>query len=297
MSESFLLSLVFLGIIALIGFIGASFGIARGFVLTASIFGGVELGLWWGDRAGSRLSDWFGTSEETGRFLGSMFVLLASAFVLGIGASAVLTWGTPTRWGATLGILLGAANGALLIAMALRLYFLSYVGTISNDALDDSIVTRVLWGNFDWFILGFLLVASILLLYTRFSDMSVWIPDPSARAALPRPIPPPVPRPGASAYSRIDSEGLNRMTVQGPSPSNGTAARPAAGTIDDAIYAPSGASASPRPPAAAERTAATEGQQHRTELPSARNTVRFCPNCGMTLDASDHFCPDCGLTL
>jgi predicted amidophosphoribosyltransferase len=35
----------------------------------------------------------------------------------------------------------------------------------------------------------------------------------------------------------------------------------------------------------------------QTALPTMRNTIRFCPNCGMTLDASDRFCPDCGYTL
>jgi ribosomal protein S27AE len=38
-------------------------------------------------------------------------------------------------------------------------------------------------------------------------------------------------------------------------------------------------------------------EETKTELPTVRNTVRFCPNCGMTLDASDRFCPDCGYTL
>ncbi len=155
------LSLIFAGIIALIGYIGANFGIARGFVLTAAIFAGSEAALWWGDSIGRQLSDWFSIRGETGQFLAAMFLLLAVSLLLGFAGSLVLAWGTPTRWGTLLGALLGAANGALLIAMALRLYYLSYAEQLSSDPLDNSLITRILWRNFDWFILGFALGATI----------------------------------------------------------------------------------------------------------------------------------------
>jgi hypothetical protein len=289
------LSLIFLGIIALIGFIGASFGVARGFVATASILAGAELGLWWGERIGRRLSDWLSMSDETGRFLGAMFCMLMCVVLIGVAGSLVLAWGALTRWGVLLGALLGAANGALLIAMALRLYFLSYDGTLSNTALDDSIVTRVLWTNYDWFILGFAIGAAVALLYTRFSRLDIAIPDPSARVAPLRPIPPPVPRLepslGATQSTRLDLPAGAAMSQ------NGVATVSTESSVNDAIFAP------PRPasdvPASnvAERTTVVEAQKTRSELPTARHTVRFCPNCGMTLDASDRFCPDCGFTL
>ncbi|MCA9859913.1 MAG: CvpA family protein, partial [Thermomicrobiales bacterium] len=156
MSESLMLSLIFVGIIALIGYIGAKLGVARGFVLTTAIFAGAEAALWWGDRSGNWISDLLGAGAATGRFVAAMTILLLSTLLLGVVASSALTWGTPSRWGASLGGLLGAANGALLIAMALRLYYLAYEGRLTSDPLDDSIVTRVLWQNFDWFVLGFL---------------------------------------------------------------------------------------------------------------------------------------------
>ena len=157
------------------------FGIARGFLATTSILLGAEAALWWGGMLGHRLSDTVDMREETGHFLCGMALLILTVLLLGVGGSIVLSWGTPTRWGSTLGAALGAANGALLIGMALRLYFLAYAGSVTSLSLDDSIVTRVLWRNYDWFVLGFIAVASSLLLYTRFARLATSIPDLSAR--------------------------------------------------------------------------------------------------------------------
>jgi hypothetical protein len=295
-SESIVLSLIFAGIIALIGYIGANVGIARGFVLTTAVLAGSEAALWWGGSIGGRLSDWFSISSETGRFLAAMFLLLCVALLLGFAGSLVLAWGTLTRWGAMLGALLGAANGALLIAMSLRLYYLAYAGQLISDPLDDSVVTRVLWRNFDWFILGFAVGAIVLLLYTRFSQLQVTVPDPLRRANASRPVPPPVPRTDLRARHVEESRPIVTQPLTGPSSFNGATGNAATSEIDDTIYAP------PRPsrssePKVVERTMVVEVQETKVELPSARNTVRFCPNCGMTLDASDRFCPDCGYTL
>ena len=297
MSESIVLSLIFAGIIALIGYIGANVGIARGFVLTAAIFAGSEAALWWGTSIGKRLSDWFSMSDETGRFLAAMLLLFLVALLLGFAGSLVLAWGRPTRWGAFLGGMLGAVNGALLIAMALRLYYLAYAGNLTSDPLDDSIVTRILWRNFDWFILGFAVVATVLLLYTRFSSLQITIPDPSTRASFARPVPPPVPRADSRARRIEESQPMASHPVAGPSSANGSAASGAASGIDDTIYAPPRPSTRSAEPTVIERTTVVDVQETKIELPSARNTVRFCPNCGMTLDASDRFCPDCGYTL
>ncbi len=297
MSESIVLSLIFAGIIALIGYIGANVGVARGFVLTASIFVGAESALWWAASIGRRLTDWFSMSAATGRFLAAMFLLLTVTLLLGFAGSIVLAWGSPTRWGALLGGLLGVANGALLIAMALRLYYLSYTGQLTSDPLADSIVTRVLWRNFDWFMLGFALVATGLLLYTRFSKLQLSVPDPSARASFSRPVPPPVPRVDPRARRIEESRSTDTKTGTGSASANGATAARELPLVDDTIYAP------PRPATpgtgrpVVERTTVVEVQETKVQLPTARNTVRFCPNCGMTLDASDHFCPDCGYTL
>lgn len=291
MSESIVLSLIFAGIIALIGYIGANVGIGRGFVLTAAIFAGAEAALWWGDSIGRRLSDWFSVSEATGQFLAAMLLLLLVTLLLGFAGSFVLAWGTPTRWGAFLGGLLGMANGALLIAMALRLYYLAYAGQLTSDPLDDSIVTRVLWRNFDWFILGFAAISLILLLYTRFSRLQVTVPDPAARASFARPVPPPVPRP----EPRIPTRAVD--TERSATSANGAAATVAAAVIDESVYAPPRSTAREAEVVVSERPLESIVKSAQTELPSAWNTVRFCPNCGMTLDASDRFCPDCGFTL
>jgi hypothetical protein len=226
-----------------------------------------------------------------------MLLLLAVTLLLGIAGAIVLAWGTPTRWGALLGGFLGAANGALLIAMALRLYYLSYTGQLTSDPLADSVVTRVLWRNFDWFILGFAVISTVLLLYTRFSRLQLAIPDPSARASFARPVPPPVPTVDARVRRAEDSrpsvpQQRNESTSENRKPSSSESTR-----IDDTIYAPSRSSSQSTGPPVVERTAPIEVQETKVQLPTARNTVRFCPNCGMTLDASDHFCPDCGYTL
>lgn len=297
MSESFILSLIFIGIIALIGYIGASFGVARGFVATASILGGAELALWWGNRIGGRLTDWLNISSETGRFLGATICLLATVLLVGIMGSLVLTSGTTTRWGATLGALLGAANGGLLIAMALRLYFLAYAGTVSNSALNDSIVTRILWTNYDWFMFGFLTLAAVLLLYTRFARMALAIPDPVAPRVVSRSIPPPVPRPDDGARPLAEARPDSALTANDGHARNGASAPGVTDSVDDAIYAPPREAVGAAGSTVVDRTTVIEVPRTQAELPSARNTVRFCPNCGMTLDASDRFCPDCGYTL
>jgi len=296
-SDSIVLSLIFAGIVALIGYIGASVGIARGFVLSAAIFASAEAALWWGGSLGRRLSDWFSMSGETGRFLAAMFLLLAVTLLFGFAGSLVIAWGTPTRWGAFLGGVLGAANGALLIAMALRLYYLAYAGSLTSDPLDDSLVTRILWRNFDWFILGFAVVATVLLLYTRFSRLQVTVPDPSARASLARPVPPPVPRSDPRVRHVEESRPIHTPPEPEASSVNGAGSRVPSTGIDDTIYAPPRSSPSKTESTILERTSVVEVREARIELPSARNIVRFCPNCGMTLDASDRFCPDCGYTL
>jgi hypothetical protein len=296
-SESIVLSLIFAGIIALIGYIGANVGLGRGFVLTTAVFAGSEAALWWGGSIGGRLSDWFSISEATGRFLAAMFLLMLVSLLLGFAGSLVLAWGTPTRWGALLGGLLGAANGALLIAMALRLYYLAYAGQLTSDPLDDSIVTRVLWRNYDWFILGFAVVATLLMLYTRFSRLQVTVPDPAARASFARPVPPPVPRVDPRTRRVEESVPIGRQATSGPSSVNGSTTGTGSPRIDDTIYAPPRPSSRSQESTVVERTTVVEVQETKIELPSARNTVRFCPNCGMTLDSSDRFCPDCGYTL
>ena len=293
MSESLILSLIFGGIIVLIGFIGASFGIARGFLATASILLGAELALWWGNNLGDRLSDAVDISSETSHFLCGVLLLLLTVTLLGLAGSQVLSWGTPTRWGSMLGALLGAANGALLIAIALRLYYLAYAGTLTSVPLDDSIVTRVLWRNFDWFVLAFVAVASALLLYTRFARLATTVPDPATRAALSRPIPPPVPRLESRPMPGPVAPAPNRNGVS----SNGARSGSAEATVDDAIYAPPREATPVSQTVVVEKKTVVEVEARQTELPSARNTIRFCPNCGMTLDASDRFCPDCGYTL
>ena len=297
MSESILLSLIFAGIIALIGYIGANTGVARGFVLSAALFAGAEAALWWTDSLGRKFTDWSSLSAATGRFLAAMSLFLVVTLLLGFAGSIVLAWGTPTRWGALLGGLLGAANGALLIAMALRLYYLSYAGELTSDPLADSAVTRLLWQNFDWFLLGFVVVSIVLLLYTRFSRLQLTIPDPSARASYARPVPPPVPRVDPRARRAEDSRPDVAQPAHESSSANGVVAGAESAKIDETIYAPARSSSTSAAPTMVERTAVIEVQETKAQLPSARNTVRFCPNCGMTLDASDHFCPDCGYTL
>lgn len=292
MSESLILSLIFVGMIVLIGFIGANYGIARGFLATASILLGAEAALWWGGSLGNRLSDAVDVRKETGHFLCGMALLILTVLLLGVAGSYVLSWGMPTRWGAALGAALGAANGALLIALALRLYYLAYAGVTTSLPLDDSVVTRVLWRNFDWFLLGFIGVASALLLYSRMAKLAITIPDPSARASYSRPIPPPVPR----VQSRQANEPRIAPAPGGAPSPNGTDAAAHASPVDDALYAP------PQPAGVqrsvtVERESVVKVEETKTELPTMRNTVRFCPNCGMTLDASDRFCPDCGYTL
>jgi hypothetical protein len=291
-SESLILSLIFVGIIVLIGFIGATFGIARGFLATASILLGAEAARWWGGSLGDRLSDAVDIRAETGRFLCGMILLALTVLLLGVGGSLVLSWGTPTHWGSTLGAALGAANGALLIAMALRFYFLAYAGTITSLPLENSIVTRVLWRNFDWFLLGFIGIASALLLYTRMARLTITVPDPSARASFSRPIPPPVPR----VEPRRPLDSRRTPSSSAANSLNGASAASAEGHVDDTLFAP------PQPanlsqPVTVTRETMVKVEETKTELPTVRNTVRFCPNCGMTLDASDRFCPDCGYTL
>lgn len=294
MSESVLLSLLFIGIIVLIGYIGAAFGVARGFLATASILLGAEAALWWGSNLGERLSDALDIRPATGNFVSGVFLLYLTVLLLGVLGSVVLGWGSPTRWGALLGATLGAANGALLIAMSLRIYYLAYSGTLVSVPLDDSIVTRALWRNFDWFVLGFIAIAGALLLYTRFARIAVAMPDPVARASYPRPIPPPVPR---QEQRRGPEQADSRYTTASRSRNGAAQAPRASESVDDAIYAPPQANASATHSTVVERTSVVDVEKTRAELPSARNTVRFCPNCGMTLDASDRFCPDCGFTL
>lgn len=296
MSESLVLSLIFVGIIFLIGFIGTTFGLARGFLVTASILLGAELALWWGDDLGDRLKNLVDISAATGHFLCGMLLLLLTVLLLGVAGSIVLSWGTPTRWGALLGGLLGAANGALLIAMALRMYYLAYEGSIVSLPLDDSFVTRVLWRNFDWFILGFIAIASALLLYTRFARLETTVPDPATRASFARPIPPPVPR----VESRLTRDRMGSVAEPNGADVNGGAVHRQV-PVDNAVYAPQ------REPVTASQSASNapllpspmvvKVEETVIELPSSRHTVRYCPNCGMTLDASDRFCPDCGYTL
>lgn len=295
MTESIVLSLIFVAIILLIGYIGASVGIARGFVLTAAIFAGAELALWWGDDAGERLTDWFSVSSATGRFIATMALLLATALLIGLAGAKALGWQTPTRWGALLGGLLGAANGALLIAMSLRLYYLSYSGELTSDPLDESLVTRVLWRNFDWFLLGFVCVTAVLLLYTRFARRPVTVPDPPSRASFSRLVPPPVPRPDQRA--RQVAQPASYAPTNERANSNGSNVAAPNAPVDETMFAPPPHTAPSTSERVVERTMVVEVQETSVELPSARNTVRFCPNCGMTLDASDRFCPDCGYTL
>lgn len=297
MSESIVLSLIFAGIIALIGYIGANVGIARGFVLTTAILAGAEAALWWGSDIGDRLSDWFSISAATGRFVAAMILLLAVVLVLGFAGASNLAWGTPTRWGALLGVLLGAANGAFLIAMSLRLYYLAYAGQLTSDPLDDSVVTRVLWRNFDWFILGFVVTAAVLLLFTRLSRRPVIVPDPPARGSFSRPVPPPVPRPDQRSAFNGNPRAASTSPAGAPLEANGVASGQARPGSDDAIYAPPKPTAPTTSERLIERTTVVEVQEASVPLPTARNVVRFCPNCGMTLDASDRFCPDCGYTL
>ncbi len=261
MSESLVLSSLFVGIIVLIGFIGAIIGVVRGVAATGAILLGSELALWWGDDLGVRASDIAGFGSDTGHFLGTVIILLATVVALGIVGSAVLAWGTPTRWGAFLGAALGAANGALLIAMALRFYYLAYSGTLTSLPLDDSIVTRVLWRNYEWYLLGFVVIAVLSLGYTRLAGLSVAVPDPVSRAAFPRPIPPPVPRPD---YRTRPDRSMDDRSFSERIP-NGLSSADTGEPSDKAVFAPG------HPAATDDRTAGEVRASRQRSSPGRRN--------------------------
>jgi hypothetical protein len=316
MSEAFVLDLLFFAILALVSMVGLVRGPGRMLMLAAGILLGAEIGLWWGDDWGARIADLIDIRVETGVFVCSMIALLVTAFVSGHLSGSVFGVDAPSSVAKLTGLALGAVNGTLMIAMALRFFYVSYENRLVSDPLDDTVAARILWRQFDWYLLT---IAGVIAA-TELMVHVIWGRIPfteglqttvSPRGDWSAPARANVQAPGTGG---IPSDRSRRL----PQPLSGnglswdesfvTKSVPISGTaqeirLEDSPIGPSsiGPESTGQSPDAESLTLGGVERQRpgsaSVASDSAARRIKFCRNCGMALNESDRFCPDCGFHL
>jgi uncharacterized membrane protein required for colicin V production len=313
MSESLVLDILFAAIIVLVALVGLVRGPARMLMFGATIFVAAELSLWWGDNWGNWIANRVDVREETAVFVCSAIPFLVVALLLGQMIGSVFGADAQTSAAKAAGLILGLINGALLIAMSLRFFYISYENRLASDPLDDTVAAHILWRQFDWFILAVCCAIAALVIAAHLLADRV-----SFAAATP-----------ASArdewQSRFGTTGgrpvsLESRAIKGVPRSallfsdNGLnwdmsfaaeSVAVAKSAESRSHSASSGSSVVDQVPTA-ELTRIEgmkdSGESYQSEgssgaVDAAARRIKFCRNCGMALDESDRFCPDCGFHL
>ena len=308
MDDAMLLDGLLILIVLLFVPIGSWRGVAREAIVVAGVLAGAAVAAAWARPWGADLAELTGMDVGVAQFSVAMVALLGSTLLLGYGGSVVAHAGAPGLAGRIFGGLLGAVNGVLLTAYTLRFVdrFLADQGT--EQAIDESVVARVLVEEFGWVMLALVTSAGIAVL-GAFLLRRRSAPALAPAAESVESLDARTPRAPRLAWGRDDDKvepagrgydpASGRYAADAPSVHQ-TVAMPAVDPQRIAVDR-----AEPHTDFAGgewfERAAALRGgtgaeSPARSETSGGTRNER-CPACGEVVRSDEAFCPRCGRTL
>ncbi|MBN9014848.1 MAG: CvpA family protein [Rhizobiales bacterium] len=296
MSNAVILDLLFIVFLLLFSLIGFWRGVVKEGMAAGGILFGALLADSWSPRLGSVVANLLNITQNASRFLAIESLIVSFALIVGYGSGSLLVppvRGIGRRLG---GAVLGAINGALLLAFSLRAAHDEVSRASTQRLLDDSRLAWLLINRFNWFLLA---VAGIVvaLLFGRL-----------------------VTEREASSVAQRPARSSDRRPARLPAPSEAGKLEPFARGFDPATErfaadAPSFGTLAPMP---TDRSGASIDRprpmtiRDDEERPDEWRVIRFstdstapiptpemrrCPECGAELSDDDVFCPGCGHSL
>lgn len=298
-----LLDVLLLILIALFIPIGFWRGAYREGFVTLGILFGASLGMFWGESWGVELANATRLHESGGAFMIAMLCLIGSTFLLGYSAGAAVPVPDPGWIARTLGALVAAANGALLLSFALRDIRVYLLNNEDTGFLENAVIAPFLSEGTGWILLVsaavFVPIALVIALfgpeveldeYYETGDFEVY--DEPEYASFEqrgfRPSPQmPVFASSAGAVGYGAAEETRPIQVQEerdeppPAPaSTHTATWPTEESTDEQ-----------------EGVAGHLETEDDLEDDSDPPETVVCPVCQVDVDSSEDHCPNCGATL
>lgn len=298
-----LLDVLLLILIALFIPIGFWRGAYREGFVTLGILFGASMGTFWGESWGVELANATRLHESGGAFMIAMLCLIGSTFLLGYSAGAAVPVPDPGWIARSLGALVAAANGALLLSFALRDIRVYLLSSEDTGFLDNAVIAPFLSDGTGWILLVsaavFVPIALVIALFGPEVEMGEYY-DSGEFDIYDEP-----------EYASFEQRGF-RASPQMPvfAANAGVAGYGAAEeTRPIQVYeqreepAPEPSS----PPATARRSEETTDEQDAVfghhvaddspdDEPDEPETV-VCPVCQAEADSSEDQCPNCGATL
>lgn len=295
MSNAVILDLLFIVFLLLFSLIGFWRGVVKEGMAAGGIVFGALLADSWSPRLGSLVANLLNITQNASRFLAIESLIVSFALVVGYGSGSLLV--APVRGiGRRLGgAVLGAINGALLLAFSLRAAHDEISRVSTQRLLDDSSVAWLLINRFNWFLLAIAGIVLVLLFgrlvteretglesrqHERFNERrSARLPAPSEEGKL-------------EPRDRGFDAATERFAADAPALGN-LVPMPAGFSRIDVDRA--------RPVPARDDEHADEWRVIRfsseATAPISAPRERRCPDCGTELSDEDAFCPSCGHSL
>lgn len=292
MSNALILDLLFVVFVLLFSLIGFSRGIVKEGLASAGILFGALLADSWSARFGTIGSNLLNITNNAGRFFAVESLILASALVIGYGSGSLAVpdvRGFGARFGGTV---LGAINGALLLAFSLRAAheFIGRPGV--QELLHDSIVSRVLIQRFNWFLLAITGLVLAMIFGRLVTEREQRIASPPSFASRER-RPARLPAPGEAAKLEPAARDFNaetqRFHADAPDPLQTEPSVVDATHFSlDKVFREDKA-----PDVDADAWRTIRFDRPPAAVPDPIHAKR-CLNCGESLSGDDAFCPVCG---
>jgi uncharacterized membrane protein required for colicin V production len=301
MSNAVILDLLFIIFVLLFSLIGFWRGVVKEGMAAGGILFGALLADNWSTRVGATGSNLLNITQNAGRFLAIETLIVAFALVVGYGGGSLMAppaRGIGRRLG---GAVLGAINGALLLAFSLRAAHAEIGRASAQRLLDESRLSWWLINRFNWFLL---VVAAVVLALVfgrlineretaadraapsrRSERRAARLPAPSERGKLE-----PMARGFDPSTERFaaDAPGFGDLMPAPAMPESLSTDRARLGR-DRVRDAPAGESSSD------EWRVIRFSNDLTAPLPTPN--PRRCPRCDADLSDNDAYCPGCGQSM
>jgi uncharacterized membrane protein required for colicin V production len=310
LSVFILLDILLLILVALFVPIGFWRGVHREILVSLGILLGASLAEWWARPWGTDLADLTSLRDSGGAFMVAVLFLIGSTFLLGYGAGAALPVPPPGMISRSLGAVVAAANGALLLSFALRDIRVYLLPNSDSGFLDRAVIAHFLSTGVGWILLvaaiGFLPIILVMAVFGQSVVVHDYIDEEDEEyepeyATVQRPFPPRSPGYPTSydddaptykaepprPFFRSAAEETRQMNVQSSTSSGGERRN----DLNDMQTV-----ATRIPDNAAESTRTMQLQPTVTEDRDALKDGK-CPSCHADVREAEVYCPRCGRVL
>lgn len=301
MSNAFILDFLFIVFVLLFSLIGFWRGVVKEGMAAGGILFGALLADNWSTRLGATGSNLLNITQNAGRFIAIELLLVAFALVVGYGGGSLLAppaRGIGRRLG---GALLGAINGALLLAFSLRAAHAEIGRASAQRLLDESRLSWWLIHRFNWFLL--IVAAAVLaLVFGRLINERETTVERTATSRLSERRGARLPAPTEQGKLEPFARGFD------PATERFAADAPGFGDLAPAPAMPEHFSSDRAQPARDRARDAPEAEsgsddwrviRFSTDLTAPLPTAitRRCSKCDAELSDDDIYCPGCGQSI